>query len=299
MKNQIYGFVRECNMPANDIVPMKESPFKVRNDKDMKNLVESIRQFGVLEPLTVRKTVTALREEKYEIVSGNRRYEACKQLGIRYIPVRVVEMMKDAAIIAMIDSNLCHRESILPSEKAAAYKMRLEAMKRQGYRTDLEENPTSTTGLQKLTSIETVANETGDSRETIRKYIRLTELTPELSQLVDDGRIALKPAVEISYLTEDEQRDLLDAIDKTEATPSHAQAIRMRSLSSEGKLDTNTIRDIMNEQKANQKESVNVPTDTFSKYVKGERTPQKYREFILKAVEYYCRHLERTRGRDR
>ena len=299
MKNQIYGFVRECNMPVNDIVPMKESPFKVRNDKDMKNLVESIRQFGVLEPLTVRKTVTDLREEKYEIVSGNRRYEACKQLGIRYIPVRVVEMMKDAAIIAMIDSNLCHRESILPSEKAAAYKMRLEAMKRQGYRTDLEENPTSTTGLQKLTSVETVANETGDSRETIRKYIRLTDLTPELSQLVDDGKIALKPAVEISYLTEDEQRDLLDAIDETEATPSHAQAIRMRSLSSEGKLDTNTIRDVMNEQKANQKESVNVPTDTFSKYVKGERSPQKYREFVLKAIEYYCRHLERTRGRDR
>ena len=150
MKNEIYGFVRECNMPVNDIVPMKESPFKVRNDKNMKNLVESIRQFGVLEPLTVRKTVTALREEKYEIVSGNRRYEACKQLGIRYIPVRVVEMMKDAAIIAMIDSNLCHRESILPSEKAAAYKMRLEAMKRQGYRTDLDEALTSDQVGQKL-----------------------------------------------------------------------------------------------------------------------------------------------------
>ena len=300
MKNEIYGFVRECNMPVNDIVPMKESPFKVRNDKDMKNLVESIRQFGVIEPLTVRKTVTDLREEKYEIVSGNRRYEACKQLGIRYIPVRVVEMMKDAAIIAMIDSNLCHRESILPSEKAAAYKMRLEAMKRQGYRTDLDEALTSDQVGQKLeTSVQKLADECSDSKTQIQRYIRLNELEKPLLDMVDDGRIAFTPAVELSYLSKNEQTDLIETIQSEEATPSLAQAQRMRKLSESGELDMDKVFSILTEVKGNQKESVSVPTDTFSKYVKGERTPQKYREFILKAVEYYCRHLERQKGQER
>ena len=277
---------------------MEESPFKFREDESFKSLVESIDKIGMLSPIIViphRK-----QGGYYEVISGMRRLEACKRLGYENISCIVADNLShDDALIFMVDSNLCNRENLLPSEKAAAYKIKLEAMKRQGYRTDLDEVTTSTTGLQKLTSIQTIADETGDSRETIRKYIRLNELTPELKDLVDDGRIALKPAVEISYLTEDEQRDLLDAIDDMDATPSHAQTIRMRSLSSAGKLDTDTIRKVMSEQKPNQKESVNVPTDTFSKYVKGDRSPKKYREFVLKAIAYYCRHLDKQKEWDR
>lgn len=277
---------------------MEESPFKFREDESFKSLVESIDKIGMLSPIIIiphRK-----QSGYYEVISGMRRLEACKQLGYENISCIVADnLSRDDALIFMVDANLCNRENLLPSEKAAAYKIKLEAMKRQGYRTDLDEDSTSTTGLQKSTSIQTIADETGDSRETIRKYIRLNELTPELKDLVDEGRIALKPAVEISYLTEDEQRDLLDAIDDMEATPSHAQTIRMRSLSSAGKLDTDTIREVMSEQKPNQKESVNVPTDTFSKYVKGDRSPKKYREFVLKAIAYYCRHLDKQKEWDR
>ena len=277
---------------------MEESPFKFREDESFKSLVESIDKIGMLSPIIIiphRK-----QSGYYEVISGMRRLEACKQLGYENISCIVADnLSRDDALIFMVDANLCNRENLLPSEKAAAYKIKLEAMKRQGYRTDLDEDITSTTGVQKLTSIQAIADETGDSRETIRKYIRLNELTPELKDLVDEGRIALKPAVEISYLTEDEQRDLLDAIDDMEATPSHAQTIRMRSLSSAGKLDTDTIREVMSEQKPNQKESVNVPTDTFSKYVKGDRSPKKYREFVLKAIAYYCRHLDKQKEWDR
>ena len=284
-----------------DIFRMKqieESPFKFREDESFKSLIESIDKIGMLTPIIViphRK-----QGGYYEVISGMRRLEACKRLGYENISCIVADNLShDDALIFMVDSNLCNRENLLPSEKAAAYKIKLEAMKRQGFRTDLDEDVTSTTGLQKLTSIQAIADETGDSRETIRKYIRLNELTPELKDLVDEGRIALKPAVEISYLTEDEQRDLLDAIDDMDATPSHAQTIRMRSLSSAGKLDTDTIREVMSEQKPNQKESVNVPTDTFSKYVKGDRSPKKYREFVLKAIAYYCRHLDKQKEWDR
>ena len=277
---------------------MEESPFKFREDESFKSLTQSIDKLGMLSPIIViphRK-----QSGYYEVISGMRRLEACKQLGYENISCIVADnLSRDDALIFMVDANLCNRENLLPSEKAAAYKIKLEAMKRQGYRTDLDEDITSTTGVQKLTSIQAIADETGDSRETIRKYIRLNELTPELKDLVDEGRIALKPAVEISYLTEDEQRDLLDAIDDMEATPSHAQTIRMRSLSSAGKLDTDTIREVMSEQKPNQKESVNVPIDTFSKYVKGDRSPKKYREFVLKAIAYYCRHLDKQKEWDR
>ena len=278
--------------------PMPETPFKFREDDSFQSLIESIDKYGLLTPITVIPHKT--KGGFYEVISGVRRLEACKRLGYTNISCMVCDRMtRDEALIFMVDSNLCSRDTILPSEKAAAYKIKLDAMKRQGYRSDLYEDETSATGLQKSTSIEAVANETGDSRETIRKYIRLTELTPELSQLVDDGRIAMKPAVELSYLTKDEQTDLIETIQSEEATPSLAQAQRMRKLSENGELDMDRIFSILTEVKGNQKESVSVPTDTFSKYVKGERTPQKYREFILKAVEYYCRHLERQKGQER
>lgn len=182
---------------------MEESPFKFREDESFNALVESIDKIGMLSPIIIiphRK-----QSGYYEVISGMRRLEACKRLGYENISCIVADnISRDEALIFMVNSNLCNRENLLPSEKAAAYKIKLEAMKRQGYRTDLDEDATSTTGLQKLTSIQTIADETGDSRETIRKYIRLNELTPELKDLVDEGRIALKPAVEISYLTEDE-----------------------------------------------------------------------------------------------
>lgn len=299
MSNEIYGFVKACNVRINDIVPMEDSPFKVRDDKEMKKLVESIRQFGVLESLMVRETHNAFNELKYEIVSGNRRYEACRQLGIIYVPVRIVRMMKDAAIIAMIDSNLCHRESILPSEKAAAYKMRLEAMNRQGYRTDLETDATSYQVGTKSDSGTELSTETDDSRTQIYRYIRLNELEKPLLDMVDEGRIAFTPAVELSYLTKDEQTDLIETIQSEEATPSLAQAQRMRKLSENGELDMDRIFSILTEVKGNQKESVSVPTEAFSKYVKGDRSPKKYREFVMKAIDYYCRHLERQKDQER
>ena len=278
--------------------PMPETPFKFREDDSFQSLIESIDKYGLLTPITVIPHKT--KGGFYEVISGIRRLEACKRLGYTNISCMVCDRMtRDEALIFMVDSNLCSRDTILPSEKAAAYKIKLDAMKRQGYRSDLYEDETSATGLQKSTSIEAVANETGDSRETIRKYIRLTELTPELSQLVDDGRIAMKPAVELSYLTKDEQTDLIETIQSEEATPSLAQAQRMRKLSENGELDMGRIFSILTEVKGNQKESISVPTEAFSKYVKGERTPQKYREFILKAVEYYCRHLERQKGQER
>ena len=278
--------------------PMPETPFKFREDDSFQSLIESIDKYGLLTPITVIPHKT--KGGFYEVISGVRRLEACKRLGYTNISCMVCDRMtRDEALIFMVDSNLCSRDTILPSEKAAAYKIKLDAMKRQGYRSDLYEDETSATGLQKSTSIEAVANETGDSRETIRKYIRLTELTPELSQLVDDGRIAMKPAVELSYLSKDEQTDLIETIQSEEATPSLAQAQRMRKLSENGELNMDRIFSILTEVKGNQKESVSVPTDTFSKYVKGERTPQKYREFIMKAVEYYCRHLERQKGQER
>ena len=276
--------------------PMPETPFKFREDDSFQSLIESIDKYGLLTPVIVIPNKS--KSGYYEVVSGTRRLEACKRLGYTNISCMVMDdMTRDEALVLMVDSNLCNRENILPSEKAQAYKIKLEAMKRQGYRTDLD---TSATGLQKSTSIQQLADESDESRETIRKYIRLTELTPELSKLVDSGRIAMKPAVELSYLTEDEQREVYEAYLNDEVTPSHAQTIRMRKLSENGQLDTDTIQTILSEIKGNQKDNVSIPTDTFSKYMKGESSPQKCREFVLKAVEYYCRYLERKRQeRDR
>ena len=238
------------SVPLSLIDDFPEHPFKVKDDEEMEKLKDSISLYGVLTPVVARRCENG----RYELISGHRRKYACKALGIEFMPAIVREMSREEAVIAMVDSNL-QREHILPSEKAFAYKMKLEALKCQGKRTDL----TSAPMVQKLgdgTSRSSIGNENGESGEQIRRYIRLTELVPELLELVDDGRMAFRPAVEISYLTEDEQRDLVETIDSEDCTPSLSQACRMKKLSQEGKLDMDAIFAIMTEEKANQKEKM-------------------------------------------
>lgn len=258
-----------------------DHPFQVREDEDMEKLIESIRNNGVLNPIIVRKK----EDERYEIISGHRRKYACKKLGMDLIPMIVRDISRDEAVIAMVDSNL-QREVILPSEKARAYKMKMDAMKRQGKRTDLTSSPLD----RKLKGIETaelIGQQSGESREQVYRFIRLNELTPELLEFVDDGKIGLRPAVELSYLQEEEMRDLVDFIDTEGTFPSHAQAIRMKELSRDGKLDTDTINEIMGEEKPNQKPKFRIPMERLERYFPSG-TPQKQMEdTIFKALEFY------------
>ncbi|MBO5360586.1 MAG: ParB/RepB/Spo0J family partition protein [Clostridia bacterium] len=243
------------NVKINLIKPMTNSPFTVKEDEDMQKLRESISQFGLLSPIVIRQLPDT---NEYEIVCGNRRLQILNELGYEAAPVLINNLSDDEALVAMIDSNLCHREHILPSEKGIAYKLKLDAMKRQGYRTDLDE-PTSATVLQKLkgeTSIQKLSEQSGDSRETIRHYIRLTYLISELLSLVDESRIAMRPAVELSYLTPEEQQMVYAMYDSDEVTPSFPQAQRLRRLSEEGELDNDTVFNIMSELKANQKDTI-------------------------------------------
>lgn len=256
-------------------------PFYIRMDAEMDALIESIREFGILTPLIARKK----DGERYEIIAGHRRKFAAKKLGITELPVILRDMTRDEAIIAMVDSNI-HRERILPSERAYAYKMKMEARKRQGKRTDL----TSTPLVSKLRTDETVGLENGESREQVRRYIRLTYLIRELLDLVDDGRIAFRPAVELSYLTAVEQNDLVETIGSEDATPSLSQAIEMKKLSQKGSLTLDRIFDIMTQQKPNQVEKIKIPSTKFEKYF-SRGTPQaKIEAVIFKALdEYYAR----------
>ena len=262
-----------------------EHPFKVRMDEDMEALVESVMEFGILTPLLARKT----EQERYEIIAGHRRKLAAKKAGLTELPVILRDMARDEAIIAMVDSNL-HRERILPSEKAFAYKMKLEARNRQGKRTDLTFTPLEL----KLNSYEEIAQEGGDCREQVRRYIRLTYLSKELLQMVDDGRIAFRPAVEISYLKNEEQRDLLNAIGFSEATPSLAQAIELKKRSKTGKLNTDVIFSIMAQQKPNQVEKIKIPTSKFEKYFSRNTTQAQIEKIIFIALdEYYERRKKK------
>ncbi len=256
-------------------------PFYIRMDAEMDALIESIREFGILTPLIARKK----DGERYEIVAGHRRKFAAKKLGITELPVILRDMTRDEAIIAMVDSNI-HREQILPSERAYAYKMKMEARKRQGVRTDLTFTPV----VSKLNSYEELAYENGESREQIRRYIRLTYLIKELLDMVDDGRIAFRPAVELSYLTAVEQNDLVETIGSEDATPSLSQAIEMKKLSQNGSLTLDRIFDIMTQQKPNQVEKIKIPSAKFEKYF-SRGTPQaKIEAVIFKALdEYYAR----------
>ena len=266
-----------------------EHPFMVKDDESMEQLIHSIEMNGILNPIIARKK----EDGRYEVVSGHRRKHACSRLGIAHIPVIVRELSRDEAVIEMVDSNL-QREYILPSEKARAYKMKMDAMKRQGKRTDLTSNPLGGK-LKGLETAEIIGADAGESANQVRRYVRLNELTPELLEFVDEGKIGLRPAVEISYLQEEEQRDLVDFIDTEGTFPSHAQTIRMKELSREGKLDTDTINDIMREQKGNQKDRLKIPVERLRKYFPSDASPNQMEETIIKALEFYRKRQREDR----
>ena len=262
-------------LPPDKLSPFAKHPYRVREDAAMDELVESIRVHGILSPLLARP-----KGAGYELVSGHRRRLAAQKLGLPTVPVLVREMTDDEAVILMVDSNL-QRENLLPSEKAFAYKMKLEAMNRQGRRTDL----TLTTVVPKFRSNEVIGKESGESRETVRRYIRLTNLVPPLLQMVDDGRIAFSPAVELSYLTRDEQTELWDLIGREDATPSLSQALRMKQLSREAKLTPEVLYVILTEEKPNQKEQVRIKTESLRKYFPRNYSAQQMEREIIKLLE--------------
>lgn len=270
-----------------NIVPFENNPFEVRDDEEMKSLIESIREYGILTPLVVSRQ--GRRGEVIQLVSGHRRLHAAKELGLQVVPVSYVTMTPNEIAIAVVDSNL-QREKILPSEKAKAYKLKLDALKHQGI--------TSAQVGQKW-SVEQVAEDSNESRSQIQRYIRLNNLIPEILQMVDEEKIALTPAVELSYLSEDEQKWLLETIETEEATPSLSQAQEMKNLSQAGMLDMDQIFSIMVKPKANQKEVIKIKVEVVDKYLKGCTTPKEREDFLLKACEYYSRFLQRQRNKDR
>ena len=277
------------DIPLTEIDDFPDHPFKVRLDEDMDQLVESVKNRGVITPITLRRK----EDGRYELVSGHRRRKACELAGLATVPAEIKELTRDEAIILMVESNL-QRSVILPSEKAFSYKMRLEAMKRQGQRTDLTSSPVGMKSDGKQ-SLDTIGEAVGDSRNQVHRYIRLTELVPELLDLVDEGKIAMRPAVELSYLNDEEQQDLLPAMELADATPSHAQAIKMRIFSQDGKLTPEVIESILCEEKPNQKEKVSIRYEDARKYIPSSVPYKDTGAFILKALEYYHRHLERMR----
>ena len=268
------------------IVPFENNPFEVRNDEEMKSLIESIREYGILTPLVVSRQ--GRRGDVIQLVSGHRRLHAAKELGLQVVPVSYVTMTPAEIAIAVVDSNL-QREKILPSEKAKAYKMKLDAIKHQG--------ATSRQVVGKLESADLISDT--DSGRQVQRYIRLNNLLPELLQMVDEERIALTPAVELSYLSDEEQYWLLETIETEEATPSLSQAQEMKNLSQAGILDMDQIFSIMVKPKANQKEVIKIKVEAVDKYLKGCTTPKEREDFLLKACEYYSRFLQRQRNKDR
>ena len=275
------------NISVYDISDFPNHPFKVKMDAKMVETIESIREHGVLVPALVREKPTG----GYEMISGHRRKMASELAGLENIPCIVRNLSDDEAVIVMVDSNL-QREEILPSEKAFAYKMKLEAMNRQGKRTDL----TSTPLVSKFRTNEILAQEAGESRETIRRYIRLTELIPEILEMVDDKKISMRPAVELSYLTKEEQEILYDTMESEACTPSHAQAIKIRKFSAEGRLNEDVLLSIMAEEKPNQVEQWKIPKNRLKKYFPSGTSQQKMEETIIKALELY-RKREKSRER--
>lgn len=276
------------DIPISEIDDFPDHPFKVRDDEDMLQLVESIKERGVITPATVRQK----EDGRYELISGHRRKRASELAGFETLRCEVVDLTREEATILMVESNF-QRSQILPSEKAFAYKMRLEAMNRQGQRTDL----TSTPVVSKSRTNEQLGTEVGESREQIRRYIRLTELVPELLEYVDEGRIKMRPAVELSYLDEDCQRDVVEEIDLNDATPSHAQTIKMRKFFDEGKLTTEVISSIMSEEKPNQREKIVLRGDRVRQLIPKNVPLNQTEEFVCKALEHYNRFLK-NRDRD-
>ena len=278
---------RIYDIPLSEIDPFPDHPFQVRMDEDMQLLVESIKERGLITPITLRKK----DDGRYEIVSGHRRTKACEIARLETVKAEIREMTRDEAIILMVDSN-CQRTTILPSEKAKSYKMKLEAIKRQGQRNDLTSSPMET----KSRSSEMIAQGTGDSRAQVDRYIRLNELIPEILEMVDEGKIAFRPAVELSYLTEDEQQCLHEAMLYADATPSLAQAQRLKAFSKDKTLGPHVIETIINEEKPNQREKINIRYDQARRFIPESVPYERTGEYILKALEYYQRHLERQKG---
>ena len=281
-------------IPISEIDEFPDHPFKVLMDEDMEQLVESIKRNGVMTPATVR-----LKEDgRYELISGHRRKKACELAGLETLKCEVKELTRDEAIIIMVESNL-QRSTILPSEKAFAYKMRLEAMKRQAGRPPKENASPVATNFSKGRSDEELGELVGESKDQIRRYIRLTELVPEILQMVDERQIAFRPAVEISYLSEEQQYTLLEAIEYNDATPSLAQAIKMKKFMQDGKLTDEVIQSIMQEEKPNQREKPAFRDERITKLIPKTAPKGQETDFVVKALEFYNRHLQRSKDRER
>ena len=278
-------------IPLSEIRPFKNHPFKVTDDELMQQTIDSIMQVGVLNPAIIRPTP----EGGYEMVSGHRRLHAADLAGLKTIPAIVRNLNDDEAVILMVDSNL-QRETISPMERAQAYKMKLEALKHQGKRVDLERKTTSTQIAQKL-SVEKVADEAGTSRDQVRRYIRLTELLPEVQKKVDSKEIAFSPAVELSYLSHDEQKQFLDAMDYSQNTPSLSQAQRLKKLSREGKCTKDAMFSIMSEEKKEEKERITLESDTLRKYFPRSYTPLQMQQTIIKLLEQWQKKRQRQNER--
>lgn len=274
-------------LKTKDLYPFPDNPFHVVEDETLSELAESIKEFGIVTPIITRPKEDG---DGYEVIAGQRRVRASELAGINTVPAFVLPLDRDRAIITLVDSNL-QRENILPSERAFAYKMKSEAMKRQGFRTDL----TSSQVVTKLRTDDKVAQGFGVGRMTVQRFIRLTELIPPILQMVDEGKIALTPAVELSFLKKDEQENLFATMESEEATPSLSQAQRMKSLSQSGRLDMDTIFAIMTEEKGNQKETLKINTSKLKKYFPKDTTPKQMEETIIKLLE---RELQRKRNRD-
>ncbi len=283
---------RVQKIPISELVPFKDHPFKVVDDEAMLRTMESIAQYGVLTPLIARP----LEDGTYEIISGHRRVHAAQAAGLTEVPVIVRDMDDDAATVLMVDSNL-QRENILPSERAFAYKMKLEAMKRQGERTDLQEQATSTQVGRKLETAEMVGKEVGDSRNQVRRYIRLTYLIPEFLDLVDEKKISFNPAVELSYLKPTEQEMFLSVMEWSQNAPSLSQAQRLKKLSQEGKLTPDAMREIMNEVKKGDLERVTFRNETLRKYFPRSYTAQQMQDQIIKLLEQWQKRKQRDQER--
>ena len=277
-------------IPISEIDEFPDHPFKVLMDEDMEQLVDSVKRIGVMTPATVRQK----EDGRYELISGHRRKRACEVAGFDVLKCEVKELSRDESIIVMVESNL-QRSTILPSEKAFAYKMRLEAMNRQGERSDLTSCPVG----NKFTSASEVAKEVGDSERQIFRYIRLTELVPEILEMVDEHLIAFRPAVEISYLSEEQQYTLLEAMSYNDATPSLAQAIKMKKFMQEEKLTDEVIQSIMQEEKPNQKEKPAFKDERITKLIPNTIPRGQETDFVVKALEFYNRHLQKQRGKER
>ena len=280
--------VQAAQLPIEKLRPFEGHPFQVKDDAEMEQLVWSILTQGLLTPITVRP----LENSEYEVISGHRRLHACQKAGIETVPALIYALDRDAAAIALVDSNL-YREKILPSEKAFAYKLKMEAMSRQGQRTDLTSNQVG----RKLESAAMIGEQSGDSQTQVRRYIRLTELIPEILQMVDGGKIALTPAVELSYLTKQEQKDLLETMESEDCTPSLSQAIQMKRLSQSRELDIDRIFDILREPKANQQDKISFRTADIRKYFPKSYDAARIQAHIIKLLEADYRKRQRAQER--